>query len=441
MISRSPDKTTLHLGDTELVITSTNENAVGTRYYEDFAVRDSTGLKWTINNQQGTGQLQIDAHTLAGERRRTMPYGEPRGALPTTWLGTKDFVGGTRGGNGGLIHLGAREYDPTIGRFLSVDPLLDLGDTQSLHGYAYAGNSPITYSDPDGFRRVEQAGSGSMAGGSSMSGGHLGGSLAVGRSSFPRGGSSGNKVKSPRATKPKPSGNLQHSELRALRKQAAKPKPAPKPKATPKPKVTPKPKATPRPKATPKPKAATKPKAKAASKPKAVPKPKASPKPKAKPGKEKGSQACNNSFLPGTPVLLADGSNKPIERVEIGDWVIASDPETGVTKARKVTATIEGTGAKALIKIFVDRGEDRSAASQEAAHSTTVVATDKHPFWVANKKAWRDAADLRSGDELLTPDGARVRVIDIVAYDQVATVHNRAVAFSLGKPVSWDDAG
>jgi hypothetical protein len=42
-----------------------------------------------------------------------------------------------------------------------------------------------------------------------------------------------------------------------------------------------------------------------------------------------GCEALSNSFVPGTAVLLADGSSKPIEKLEVGDVVVATDPETG----------------------------------------------------------------------------------------------------------------
>ena len=35
-----------------------------------------------------------------------------------------------------------------------------------------------------------------------------------------------------------------------------------------------------------------------------------------------------------TAVLLADGSSKPIEKVELGDLVVATDPETGRRRPR-----------------------------------------------------------------------------------------------------------
>jgi hypothetical protein len=42
-------------------------------------------------------------------------------------------------------------------------------------------------------------------------------------------------------------------------------------------------------------------------------------------------------FSPGTKVLLADGSTKPIKDVEVGDVVAATDPEEGETSGKPVT--------------------------------------------------------------------------------------------------------
>ena len=49
-----------------------------------------------------------------------------------------------------FVHYGAREYDPGIGQFISVDPLLETDKPQTLNGYSYAANSPVTHSDPTG---------------------------------------------------------------------------------------------------------------------------------------------------------------------------------------------------------------------------------------------------------------------------------------------------
>uniref|UniRef100_UPI0005AB2CC3 RHS repeat-associated core domain-containing protein n=1 Tax=Streptacidiphilus melanogenes TaxID=411235 RepID=UPI0005AB2CC3 len=50
----------------------------------------------------------------------------------------------------GLVDVGARKYDATTGRFISVDPLFEADDPQSLGGYAYAGDDPVSASDPTG---------------------------------------------------------------------------------------------------------------------------------------------------------------------------------------------------------------------------------------------------------------------------------------------------
>lgn len=46
------------------------------------------------------------------------------------------------------------------------------------------------------------------------------------------------------------------------------------------------------------------------------------------------AQKCagRNSFTPGTLVLLAGGTRKPIEKVQVGDRVLATDPESGETR-------------------------------------------------------------------------------------------------------------
>ncbi|WP_390899137.1 RHS repeat-associated core domain-containing protein [Streptomyces mirabilis] len=70
--------------------------------------------------------------------------------MPNTWTGDKGFVGGTNDTATALTHLGAREYDPATGRFLSVDPVFTATDPQQMNGYTYANNNPLTYSDPAG---------------------------------------------------------------------------------------------------------------------------------------------------------------------------------------------------------------------------------------------------------------------------------------------------
>jgi len=51
----------------------------------------------------------------------------------------------------GLIHMNGRVYDPLAGRFLGVDPIIQLGSSQSPNGYSYVWNNPFAYTDPSGF--------------------------------------------------------------------------------------------------------------------------------------------------------------------------------------------------------------------------------------------------------------------------------------------------
>lgn len=58
-----------------------------------------------------------------------------------------------------------------------------------------------------------------------------------------------------------------------------------------------------------------------------------------------------NSFAPDTPVLMADGSYLPIGAMEVGDYVAATDPETGETYAEPVLDVISGYGTKHIVEI------------------------------------------------------------------------------------------
>ncbi|PSK95875.1 pretoxin HINT domain-containing protein [Murinocardiopsis flavida] len=132
--------------------------------------------------------------------------------------------------------------------------------------------------------------------------------------------------------------------------------------------------------------------------------------------------ACRkpNSFIPGTPVLMADGSRSPIEDVAPGDRVLAFDPATGEEGPRTVTGLIEGRGAKSLVDIGVTDGSGTTAR---------LTATAQHPFWAPGSARWIDAADLAAGTRLRSASGEWPRVTAAdrrTARDQ--RVHNLSVA-------------
>jgi len=127
-----------------------------------------------------------------------------------------------------------------------------------------------------------------------------------------------------------------------------------------------------------------------------------------------------NSFVPGTTVLMADGSTKPIEDVEIGDLVMATDPVTGETAAQEVTATIDGLGLKDLVDVTIDSNGDGEG-------DATVTATDGHPFWVADLRAWIRADDLTVGAWLRTSTGTWIQITAVNHFEAVSAAHNLTV--------------
>jgi RHS repeat-associated protein len=153
LIRRDPDGKTLYLPSTELRYDNATGQRTCTRYYEHLgttvAVRTAEGLYWLVNDHHQTGEVAVRDSDGQTVRRRTTPFGQPRGQAPAWWPGDKGFVGGTEDPTG-LIHLGARLYDSALGRFISVDPIIDEQKPQQMHGYAYSNNAPPTFTDPDG---------------------------------------------------------------------------------------------------------------------------------------------------------------------------------------------------------------------------------------------------------------------------------------------------
>lgn len=64
----------------------------------------------------------------------------------------RGFTGHEHLDNLGIIHMNGRVYDPTLGRFLSPDPVVQSPyDGQNLNRYSYVINNPLRYTDPSGY--------------------------------------------------------------------------------------------------------------------------------------------------------------------------------------------------------------------------------------------------------------------------------------------------
>nr|WP_198151270.1 RHS repeat-associated core domain-containing protein [Kibdelosporangium sp. MJ126-NF4] len=154
LLRREPGATTLYLNKQEIRLDTTTNTTTGIRYYthgdKTIAVRTQAGVSWLGADHHDTTLTSINSSTLEVTKRRMGPFGAPRGDQPRAWPGDRGFVGGPTDASTGLTHLGARDYDPTLARFISVDPVMDLTDPQQMHGYTYSNNNPATLSDPDG---------------------------------------------------------------------------------------------------------------------------------------------------------------------------------------------------------------------------------------------------------------------------------------------------
>ncbi|MFJ1702331.1 RHS repeat-associated core domain-containing protein [Kitasatospora sp. NPDC088346] len=157
LVQRGPDTTVLYLfsGAEQISLDNAARTVSGLRHYRapdgTVIVRSSAaGMSYQPTGLQGTAQLQVDAKTLAVTRRAFDPYGNARGTGPGSWADNHGFLGQPADRTAGVDLLGARSYDPVLGRFLSVDPVFESGDPNQMGGYSYAADNPATHSDPSG---------------------------------------------------------------------------------------------------------------------------------------------------------------------------------------------------------------------------------------------------------------------------------------------------
>ncbi|WP_344267014.1 RHS repeat-associated core domain-containing protein, partial [Streptomyces sodiiphilus] len=111
------------------------------------------GLAAVTTDHQGSPYTEtVMREGMEVRVRKQDPFGAARavGATSADLRTRAGFLGATRDDATGYVQLGARLYDPGVGRFLSADPVLDLADPSQSNGYAYAHNNPVTHSDPSG---------------------------------------------------------------------------------------------------------------------------------------------------------------------------------------------------------------------------------------------------------------------------------------------------
>nr|WP_232789022.1 DNRLRE domain-containing protein [Streptomyces odonnellii] len=135
--------------------------------------------------------------------------------------------------------------------------------------------------------------------------------------------------------------------------------------------------------------------------------------------------ACKtNSFPTGTPVLMADGSSQAIETLKAGDTVLATDVESGDTRARTVTDTRTTAGEKHLVTLELTA---RDGDGGKAGVTGQLTATDNHEFWLPEPGKWVEAGSLKPGQWLRTSAGTWVQITAVEHHTAQKRVHNLSV--------------
>ncbi|MEU8424365.1 RHS repeat-associated core domain-containing protein [Micromonospora sp. NPDC048835] len=440
LIQKDPGVTTLYLPGQQITLNTSTQALSGTRYYPlpsgAMAYRTGSGTAYgfTVPDHQGTPYLYLNNTAQVPTWRQYTPYGAPRGSTVTA-PDNRGFLNQPLNTNTGLTQVSARNYDPTIGRFVSVDPLQDLADPQQWNGYSYANNSPVTMSDPDGLipadcleydcrgydPRPLKDGDGRGAGGcpggcgteANIAWGDANGKTTT-KSRFDHPRNLGHGIMVPptvpledfmrrwndqRAAyyKTFSQGNndvLMERDTRMLALSICWDMSASKgcgdwyhelwsghfdwsvenlPDDD-----------------------------------RLI---------SGKPGKlGKGGKGCNcgcKSFSGDTKVLMADGTTKRFDEIKAGDEVMAADPETGEQGPRVITD----------VWVHQDDLVDLQLVGD------TLTTTEDHPFWNRTDRQWQRADELDAGDLVLTVDGGSRPVLGIRASGaQIALAYNLSVA-------------
>ncbi|ROT98918.1 tandem-95 repeat protein [Marinobacter sp. R17] len=142
---------------------------------------------------------------------------------------------------------------------------------------------------------------------------------------------------------------------------------------------------------------------------------------KNKTGKDLVIPCMQNSFVAGTLVHTSEGL-KPIEAIEIGDFVLSYNETTDEQVFQEVVHLIEHEGDYQIINVEVTDG-------------TILQATQEHPFYVDGE--WVNAEDLLVTDWLTTLHG-RVSLSEVSVQEGHSTVYNFSVAnthtYYIGEP-------
>lgn len=107
---------------------------------------------------QGTPVAATDAAGTVLWRETHDPYGARHTRQSDVEADPLQYTGHAEERETGLVYLGSRVYDPSIGRFTGFDPApVEAGEPRTFSRYGYAYNNPYGYADPGGESPVDVA--------------------------------------------------------------------------------------------------------------------------------------------------------------------------------------------------------------------------------------------------------------------------------------------
>jgi RHS repeat-associated protein len=110
------------------------------------AARADRVVTYFYTDPNGTPLATADSQGRILSYRDNHPYGAP--AMDA--VDGVGFTGHVVDEDQGLVYMQARYFDPATGRFLSVDPILDLTSPFGFNVYLYGNADPFTFTDPTG---------------------------------------------------------------------------------------------------------------------------------------------------------------------------------------------------------------------------------------------------------------------------------------------------
>ncbi len=137
-------------------------NGAGTQIGLSFMHQDRLGSALVITDKSGVilnsdgAQAEFRSFDALGKARDNQGLDSQSGRLfannPNGKRNRKGFTGHEHLDEAGLIHMNGRAYDYNLGRFYGVDPIIQFpSNSQSLNGYSYLMNNPLSGTDPTGY--------------------------------------------------------------------------------------------------------------------------------------------------------------------------------------------------------------------------------------------------------------------------------------------------